>query len=219
MKEYLIDQLSEYLYEKGFVFEKKTYRFTKVEKERACSIRLVFVHNINVFIYYEIRFNLVEKLIDAFYNRKSRPLDPTIFISTGDLLVETSLYKFPIGKKEAAHKSAESIINIIKDLAFNYFTKYRTLDDLHELLNKMPFEPIKIRNDKYHNEVIDGFFRGILTAKLLNKNIKVLVHNHLAYLTNNSYGAENVNHYMNFIQWLEAGAGGSVSKYPHASPI
>jgi hypothetical protein len=203
MKEYLIDLLSKYLYKKDFFFEKKTSRFTRTEKERVCSIRLVFVHNIQVFVYYEIRFNLIEKLIDTFYGRKGRPLDPTIFIDTGNLLVEPDLYKFPINNLGAVEKAAENIIKLIESLAFNYFNKYQTLEDLHELLNEIPFQTMKIRNDKYHNEVLSGFFRGTLTARLLNKNIDALAREHIEYLTTNDYGAENVKHYTDFLQWVD----------------
>ena len=203
MKEYLIDLLSKYLCKKNFFFEKKTNKFTRTEKERVCSIRIVFVRNIEVFIYYEIRFNLIEKLVDAFYNRQSGLSDPTIFINTGDLLVETSLYKFPIDNIEAVERSAESIIKLIENLAFNYFNKYQTFEDLHKLLNEIPFQAMKIRNDKYHNEVLNGFFRGILAARLLNKNIDGLSREHIKYLTTNGYGTENVKHYKNFLKSID----------------
>jgi hypothetical protein len=202
MKQYLIDSLSKYLYKKDFLFEKKGYRFVRKEKERDCSIRIVFVRNVEIFIYYEIRFNLIERLMDTFYQRKSQSFDPTIFINTGDLLVETSLYKFPIDTLRAVEKSTENIISIIENLAFKYFNKYKTINDLHELLNEMPFQPMKIRNDKYHNEVMSGFFRGILTAKLLKKDIEVLTRERVEYITSNNYGAENLQHYMNFLQWV-----------------
>jgi|GEM_PF-6163771 len=202
MKDYLIDLLSKYLFKKDFFFEKKSYRFARTESERTCSVRLVFVRNSEVFVYYEIRFNLIEKLIDAFYGRKGRPSDPTIFINTGDLLVETNLYKFPIDTARSVEESSESIINIIETLAFNYFSKYETLNDLNNLLNEIPFQPMKIRNDQYHNEVINGFFRGILTARLLDKDIETIASKHIEYLTNNGYGVENVKHYMSFLQWV-----------------
>jgi hypothetical protein len=215
MKDYLIDLLSKYLYKKDFFFEKKNYRFTRTERERTCSVRLVFVRNVEVFIYYEIRFNLIERLIDAYYGRKSKLLDPTIFINTGDLLVETNLYKFPIDTSRAVEESSEDIINIIENLAFNYFNKYETLDHLHSLLNEIPFQSMKIRNDKYHNEVISGFFRGVLTARLLNKDIETIARKHIEYLTNNGYGVEDVKHYMNFLQWVDnIPAGSSVPLEP-----
>lgn len=201
MKEYLIDLLSKYLYRKNFFFEKKSFRFIRKEKERACSIRLVFIQNIDVFIYYEIRFDLIEKLIDTFYDRKSSPLEPTVFIDTGDLLVEISLYRFPIDNMRAVEKSAANIINIMENLAFVYFEKYQTLDDLHELLNEIPFQSMKIRNDKYHNEVMSGFFRGILTATLLSKSTEALSRKHIEYLTSKGFGVENIKHYMDFLQW------------------
>jgi len=215
MKEHLIDLLSKYLYRKDFFFEKKSYRFTRTEKERVCSIRLVFVHNIQVFIDYEIRFNLIERLIDTFYGRKGRPLGPTIFINAGDLLVETELYKFPVDSLGAVDKSVENIINLIESFAFKYFNEYQTLEDLHELLNEMPFQAMKIRNDKYHNEVLNGFFRGILTAKLLNKNIEALAHEHMDYLTANDYGPENVKHYTNFLQWVHNSLSVQASSLEH----
>src|ERR1700744_2476103 len=135
MKEYLIDLISKFLMKEKFIFEKKTLRFIKIEKERVCSIRLVFVHNVEVFIYYEIRFNRIESLIDEFYERKGRPLDPTIFINTGDLLIEPSLYKFSIKTSRTVEESTKNILSIIQNLAFTYFKKYQTLDDLNNLLN------------------------------------------------------------------------------------
>lgn len=154
-----------------------------------------------VYSTFGLRFNEIEKIIDNFKKQRSNKFDMTIFIDTGDLLVQTNNYKFYID--ENVDVAIKRLIDILYRIAIPYFKKYCEYESLYNLLCVEKYVDNKIGNDQYHNETISKFFRCLTLIKILKLNEhQKLKDYHLSYLEEKDYGYKNITQYLKFYQFL-----------------
>ncbi|MEZ4775751.1 MAG: hypothetical protein R3D00_21405 [Bacteroidia bacterium] len=202
--EILIKSLGIDLKKKNFYFVEDQSLFTRVFELGEFRFHISSMSDgARVSCDYGIRFELVEKVIDLFYNRPpDRELD-TVFIHTGELLVKTEDYKFYILNSDEINFAKDRLLGIFQKFAIPYFESYSSFSSLNHLLNSLPYESKKLRNDKYHNETLSGFFRGLTVAKLLNRDdLEKIFLWQLKFLLDNNYQHGNIEHLKTFYEFI-----------------
>lgn len=166
----LINKIKPLFESEGFFFVKSLNGFRK--KIGQADLRFEInnsIHGIEISIDYGIQFKIIEELLYKLYEIKMDSRSKTIFIGGVSYLgVDGS--RFFITTEEKTENAIREISKIFHIHAMPYFENYNTLEALNELINGEPIEENKIGNGKFHGATLDSVFRGLITAKLLDRS-------------------------------------------------
>lgn len=152
----------------GFEFVKGLSAFRRKIGICEYRFRTYNLSGLEVGIDYGIRFKVIEEILSKVFQIKPNTYLNTIFIGGISYLgiEETNFFVTTKGEqKDALTKTKE----LFWEHAMPYFERYNTLQSLDRLINGIPIEENKRRNDKFHGSTMEMVLKGMVVAKLIDK--------------------------------------------------